>query len=290
MGAAVLAAGAMLSTASAEGGGLRRRRSSHEQYRSSRQSPQHVENGDGRRLTEDTAATTSNTGDELARRFFLPASHQQLDDIDMRRLIMEMDLASMSIMTPEPTPPPTVRPTQSPTISTEAPSISTKPTLTNCDDPGTCANRLRQQIYDITVRVGTPVDALDDPSSPQYQASEWIIEECDTDPPIDFCTETQIILNEQRYALAVMYFSLGGDGWNAGANPGLARDAGEGTWLSGLNYCDWGAEISGAGGESYDQLLCDEFGNVLNLNLRECQNHGSRMLASTHACLWFNPL
>ena len=97
----------------------------------------------------------------------------------------------------------------------------------------------------------------------------WILEECDASTPIDPCDTTQLLLNEQRYALAVMYFSLGGDAWNSGSNPDLDEDAGSGVWLSGLNYCEWGAEISGANGGSYNQLVCDEFGNVLNLNLRE---------------------
>ena len=66
-----------------------------------------------------------------------------------------------------------------------------------------------------------------------------------------------------------MYYSLGGDGWNTGANPGADKGAGPGAWLSGLNYCDWDTELSGQSG-SYNQLVCDEFGNVLNLNLREC--------------------
>ena len=118
----------------------------------------------------------------------------------------------------------------------------------------------------MSLRVGT-VEALDDPSSPQSKAAAWILEECDATIPIDPCTESQLILNEQRYALAVMYFSLGGDTWNAGSNPSLDKSAPEGQWMSGLNYCDWGTEISGANG-SYNQLVCDDFGNVLNLNLR----------------------
>ena len=97
---------------------------------------------------------------------------------------------SMSIMTPAPTPNP--RPTTfspSPTIpfSTEQPSLSTmptfpipnptyNPTLSNCDDPGTCQNRLIDQIFALSVRMGT-VDALSDPSSPQSQARNWIIAE-----------------------------------------------------------------------------------------------------------------
>ena len=170
---------------------------------------------------------------------------------------------SMSIMTPAPTP----APTAAPTFSTEQPSLSTMPTLTNCDNPGTCQNRLLDQIFALSVRMGT-VDALSDPSSPQSQARIWIIEECDALIPIDPCTASQLLLNEQRYALAVMYFGLGGDSWNAGANPGLDPNAPPGQWMSGLNYCEWGSEISGQGG-SFNQLVCDEFGNVLNLNLRK---------------------
>ena len=278
------------------GGGLRRKRSSnHHQYRSSKhgnnnrqqQQQQQVpsNNNNGRGLSEESSSaivannnnnnnaattttlsdtTTNVVGEDLARRFFLPPSHQNLDDIDMRQLILEMNFdGSMSIiMTPEPTPPPTNEPTQ----SSAPPSTSTSPTFTSCDNEGTCQNRLSEQIYQVSVRVGT-VEALDDPSSPQSKASAWILEECDATVPIDPCTESQLLLNEQRYALAVMYFSLGGDGWNAGSNPTLDKSAPDGQWMSGLNYCDWGTEISGANG-SYNQLVCDEFGNVLNLNLR----------------------
>ena len=119
--------------------------------------------------------------------------------------------------------------------------------------------------------------------------------------PIDPCTASQILLNEQRYALAVMYFSLGGDNWNAGKNPGnnpgnnrkarngrntrVDKGAPSGTWLSGLNYCQWGTEISGANG-SYNQLVCDEFGNVLNLNLRKsCAYCNSNWYEFRNVCL-----
>ncbi|KAL7531022.1 hypothetical protein ACHAXR_003808 [Thalassiosira sp. AJA248-18] len=298
LGSALLTMGALLSSTSssvnAEGGGLRRKRSSSShQYKSSRQSHQQQQhqrasseqqdqqqrhlpggsNNSNRNLaaeeTSTTAAAAANTEEDLAdpRRFFLPPSHQELDDIDMRQLILEMNLdSSMSIITEQPTRAPTNRPTVSPTYSTMSPSTSSAPTLTDCDNPGTCENRLRQQIYDVSVRVGT-VETLDDPNSAQSKASEWILEECGAFPPIDPCTESQIILNEQRYALAVMYFSLSGEGWNDGSNPSVDKGAGEGVWLSGLNYCDWGVQITGDKGD-YVTLVCDEFGNVLNLNLQ----------------------
>ncbi len=268
---ALLAIGALLSSAAAansggdgSSGGLRRKRTG-DKKQPRLQQQQH------RRLTD----TDSNgVEQELASRFFLPSKAQaELDEIDMRELLYQMNVEmnvemSMSIMTPAPTPAPTAAPTQSPTFSTDAPSLSTMPTLTNCDNPGTCQNRLLDQIFALSVRMGT-VDALSDPSSPQSQARNWILEECDALIPIDPCSASQLLLNEQRYALAVMYFGLGGDSWNAGANPGLDAAAPPGQWMSGLNYCEWGSEISGQGG-SFNQLVCDEFGNVLNLNMRKC--------------------
>jgi hypothetical protein len=147
------------------------------------------------------------------------------------------------------------------------PAPTVAPTFSSCDDPKTCDVHISRIINDLSSRMGT-LDALDDPSSPQYQARDWIIEECDAATPIDPC---DVELNEQRYALAVVYFGLGGDSWNAGANPGLDRNAPQGQWMSGLNYCKWGAEIPGQGAP-YNQLVCDEFGNVLNLNLRKYDN------------------
>ncbi|ACI64439.1 predicted protein [Thalassiosira pseudonana CCMP1335] len=155
--------------------------------------------------------------------------------------------------------------TQAPTLR---PTQSIAPTATSCDNPGTCENRLRDQIYAISVRVGS-VETLDDPNSAQSKATEWIVEECGADPPIDPCDVNQIMLNEQRYALAVMYFSLGGDNWNSGSNAGQAADNAEvGAWMTGKNYCEWGPEIEAQGGDKYKQLVCDEFGNVQQLNLQ----------------------
>jgi hypothetical protein len=104
-----------------------------------------------------------------------------------------------------------------------------------------------------------------------------MVQQCYSDPPIDPCNASLITLTEQRYALAVMYFSLGGDGWRIGANPGLDPNAPPGQWMSSLNYCEWGSNFT-----SWDediQLVCDEFGNVLNLNLSEFN-----FIAEYHIC------
>lgn len=228
-----------------DGGGLRRKRitarynSNHEASSSS---------SSHRRL--------SNVDEELAQRFFLPnkENNNPIDEIDMRELLVQMNLDLCFSTTQAPT----LRPTQ-----------SIAPTATSCDNPGTCENRLRDQIYAISVRVGS-VETLDDPNSAQSKATEWIVEECGADPPIDPCDVNQIMLNEQRYALAVMYFSLGGDNWNSGSNAGQVADNAEvGAWMTGKNYCEWGPEIEAQGGDKYKQLVCDEFGNVQQLNLRK---------------------
>ena len=178
-------------------------------------------------------------------------------EMDMLSLILELNADnSMSMITVAPTP---------------APTISNAPTETDCANPITCANRLLYQIEQISIRMGT-LDALSDPASAQSLARNWILEECDAATPIEYCGgDVQLVLNEQRYALAVLYFSLGGNEWNAGANPNIDKSAPEGVWLSGKNYCDWGSEMSGSSTNTngtYDQLVCDEFGNVLYLNLQ----------------------
>lgn len=121
-----------------------------------------------------------------------------------------------------------------------------------------CAAHLNDMFQEISIRVGTTGE-LNDSDSPQSMASDWMVQQCDADPPIDLCNAFLITLMEQRYALAVMYFSLGGDGWVYGSNPDLDPNAPPGQWMSSLNYCEWGAH----------QIVCDEFGNVLNLNLSE---------------------
>ena len=119
-----------------------------------------------------------------------------------------------------------------------------------------CKNRLQDLINDVSARVGSLL-ALEDPNSAQSISREWILKECDAVPPIDPCEISGINVIEQRYALAVLYFSLGGDDWDNGANPGQDANA-AGVWLSGLNYCNWGNDID-----------CDENGNVMELSLCE---------------------
>ena len=64
-------------------------------------------------------------------------------------------------------------------------------------------------------------DALQDPSTPQYKAFAWL----EDNPNLGTYSDQQIL---RRYALAVLFYSTGGDTWDK--NDG---------WLSNLNECDW---------------------------------------------------
>ena len=91
--------------------------------------------------------------------------------------------------TKDPTKFPTTAPSKDPTkFPTTAPTTE-------------CQGCLSKLINQVSVRVGT-VEALDYPNSPQSRAEAWILEECDATIPIDPCDESQLILIEQRYALA----------------------------------------------------------------------------------------
>lgn len=102
-----------------------------------------------------------------------------------------------------------------------------------------CKKCLKEIIRGVASRLDT---------KPHSEASAWILEECDTNDNVltDPCDQGQTFFIEQRYALAVMYFSLGGDDW------GLTS----GEWISEMNHCDW------------LMVNCDSFpnGNVIEIN------------------------
>ena len=116
---------------------------------------------------------------------------------------------------------------------------------------------LRNQVYSVS----SP-EQLEESGSPQSKALDWMLKEGMDPEPATPCTETLL----QLYALAVMYFSLGGDEWKHGSNSDLDKDEEERNWLSGRNFCDWGSSKNGG----TDQVVCDESNtSVLELHLGE---------------------
>eukprot|EP00544_Gedaniella_sp_CCMP2646_P011764 CAMPEP_0202482554 /NCGR_PEP_ID=MMETSP1361-20130828/1956_1 /ASSEMBLY_ACC=CAM_ASM_000849 /TAXON_ID=210615 /ORGANISM="Staurosira complex sp., Strain CCMP2646" /LENGTH=564 /DNA_ID=CAMNT_0049110493 /DNA_START=48 /DNA_END=1740 /DNA_ORIENTATION=- len=79
-------------------------------------------------------------------------------------------------------------------------------------EAATVAPRRDQELVNIMSTISSS-QSLSDPTSPQYMAKQWLIEE---DPlqltPSDFVSEGRIL---QRYALAVFYFATGGpESWD----------------------------------------------------------------------------
>lgn len=85
-----------------------------------------------------------------------------------------------------------------------------------------CSELPRSEAFVDILTELTPLEDLEDASSPQGQAFEWIVEFDDTTDP---CTYPTVL---QRYALAVFFYATGGEGWTARTG-----------WLSPAAECDW---------------------------------------------------
>lgn len=73
------------------------------------------------------------------------------------------------------------------------------------------------------------IDSIIDPTSPQFEAFEWLVFEDDT------CPEDALDVL-QRYVLAILYFATDGDGWTTcGAIDASCVEA----WLSPDDVCLW---------------------------------------------------
>lgn len=85
---------------------------------------------------------------------------------------------------------------------------------------------LENIITDVSGRFETG-NLFDDSSSGQSRAREWIQNDLKDATPIDLCDETEKFHIEQRFALAMFSFSLGGDGWAP-----VAIGSRDGKWLT----------------------------------------------------------
>jgi hypothetical protein len=129
--------------------------------------------------------------------------------------IVTTSVPSLSPVTKAPAP---SMPTNAPTLSAiDAPSASPDvtpvvqpstelPTLSNC--VGITADERIEQILAILDSVANP-DLIRDNSSPQGRATTWLLE----DDPLQVCPSDKSCEMIQRWTLAVVYFSTGGDDW-----------------------------------------------------------------------------
>ena len=101
-------------------------------------------------------------------------------------------------------------------------------------------------------------DAFADKTSPQYMAVEWLAEE-DT-YGVSLNAADPMLL--QRYALAVVYYALGGPFWRicGQGDETCTGDAEINSWLSPTSECSWYGILCGESGmveEFYFRKLCD---------------------------------
>jgi hypothetical protein len=133
-----------------------------------------------------------------------------------------------------PSPNPSADTVFSPTISPAAsPDAPTLPPILPTSDP-------LLQLLSVSSADGGA--ALYDSSTPQHQALQWIRTQ-----NANNMFEEPIIL--QRYALAVLYYSTGGDNWRRSR-----------TWLTSANECEWFLAVSG-------MSACDSAGNIVTIRL-----------------------
>jgi hypothetical protein len=122
-------------------------------------------------------------------------------------------------------------PTQSPTAApTKAPTVA----------PAVCTSLLC--LADILLQNEVAIaEALQDESSPQFQALHWLANE-DT-VVLDLDSSPSVVLVVERYVLAVLYFATNGEGWE------------QGNFLSSASVCEW------------NNVLCNEDDSVVALLL-----------------------
>lgn len=142
-----------------------------------------------------------------------------------------------------------IAPTSTPVmpVSSLSPTVSTGttelPTLTNC--PGISEDERIEQILAILDSVANP-DEIRDNSLPQGLATTWLLEQ----DAFQVCPSIETCEMIQRWSLAVIYYSTGGNGWfqcasdsdgnnptdNCGSEVPFENDE---RFLSNNNECTW---------------------------------------------------
>ena len=143
--------------------------------------------------------------------------------------------------------------TSSPTASpTEPPSKKPSPQSSTVD---AAIHDLLQMINAVSP---DSLNSINDTSAPQYQAFEWTI----NDPEYMAYSVDQVL---QRWAMAVIYFSLGGEGWSMPPRR-LAKNesssvATQVDWLSYSNECLWYTT------DTERNNVCNDAGGLITLQL-----------------------
>jgi hypothetical protein len=113
--------------------------------------------------------------------------------------------------------------------------VNSEPTVIETAAP-TKPRAARQRLFSISG------DLIDDPTTPQYSAYQWLLNDDPANLDLDSLTDETLT---QRYISALLYFSMDGDSWNT--------DCG---FLQGTSVCEWNDEFAGKG------IHCDPDGTI----------------------------
>jgi len=118
-------------------------------------------------------------------------------------------------------------------VEPAAPSMAPSSAPSMAPSSAPTSGRLDAIVESLTTVSGA--EALQDKTSPQFQAAHWVSDEDPLALPIG---DAQLL---QRYLLAVFYFAMNGDEWlHCGRlDPICGGDPDEDSWLSESNECIW---------------------------------------------------
>jgi hypothetical protein len=147
--------------------------------------------------------------------------------LSLENLVADCDKVFCTCCTECKTSPPVLAPTP----PVPAPTTTRPPSKTD--------NPLFQFLLEVSPDGG---EALLDTTSPQYASFEWLLSENNS----GISSEQRLL---QRYALATLYFSTGGDDWTTAP-----------LWLTNTDECEWFSSEE-------DDEICDANGNYVEIDL-----------------------
>jgi hypothetical protein len=178
-----------------------------------------------------------------------PVPQPTLVPVEIPSPVAPVSLAPVSTETPAPVITPTLAPV-SPSEATRDELILQKCMVT--------AQARSEGLKMLVSTISNPQD-LDDDSTAQYQALDWL----DSTDPAIVCFNNMAVV-QQRYLAALIYFQLGGSSWtNCGVesttcvnvDPDVTREPVR--WLTGLNECAWFGLFCGDSTETDPELHFD---------------------------------
>ena len=144
----------------------------------------------------------------------------------------------------DPAPP---RPSPPPPVETARPLETPGSNTGTTQSPGTLGGKHALSDSDVKKILAqvTPESILLDPTSPQYSAMEWLLDDIDTSL-IYFAGSSPTDRIIQRYTLAVIYHATGGP-WGAWETDEL--------WLTEEDECEWFGVRCGSNGETEEVVI-----------------------------------